>query len=280
MTVDPANTINASLAPYSVLIGGAGNGAISYISPPGGFAVLQSQGSGANPKTATLKLVVRQVFKSSGTYTPTSGMVSVFIECVGSGSSGGGSTTGTGAGVMSGGSGGMGGCIARGAFTSTSIGASQTVTVAAAAAGAAAGTGKAGGFSSVGSLISSGTSQNISGTGTNRVTKALCNITCSNNATGGQLLTNGSAAGEQACMFDSADSLQFAFGGVGCGGFYGGGGNQVFTTTAATGITSGNATSYGGGSAGSCSTAGAGGSGLSSGTSGAGIVIITEFIAS
>lgn len=99
---------------------------------------------------------VIQVFTGNGTYTPTSGMLYCIIEAVGGGGGGGGGAA-TGVGTFANAGGGGYGEYASGAFSATTIGASQTVTIGAAGAAGAAGNnaGGNGGATSVGALISS-----------------------------------------------------------------------------------------------------------------------------
>ena len=74
--------------------------------------------------------VVRQIFASSVTYTPTAGMVYADVELQAAGGSGGGCA----ATVYAGASGGSGGEYCRAVFSAATIGASQTVTIGAAGA--------------------------------------------------------------------------------------------------------------------------------------------------
>jgi len=96
--------------------------------------------------------VVRQIFTSSGTYTPTVGMVECDLECVGGG--GGGGPCGSVGGQQHGGGGGGSGGYSKKRASAADIGASKTVTI---GAGGAGGTGPStegsnGGATSVGSL--------------------------------------------------------------------------------------------------------------------------------
>src|SRR5579862_6740598 len=102
-----------------------------------------------------IQQVVRQVFVSTGTYTPTTGMTYCDIEVVGGGDACGGSTT-TGGGQASAAAGGGGGGYTRKIFTGAQIGASQTVKIGAGGTPgiAGGGTGGTGGTTSVGALIS------------------------------------------------------------------------------------------------------------------------------
>lgn len=99
---------------------------------------------------------VVQVFTASGTYTPTAGMVSAIIECVGGG--GGGGATGNAAFMTSGGGGGSGGYSVKRVLPAD-VGTSKAVTI-----GAGGGSGSGGGTTSVGTLcVSVGGSAGSSG---------------------------------------------------------------------------------------------------------------------
>src|SRR5258706_1789348 len=81
--------------------------------------------------------VTKQVFTSSGTYTPTSGMLHCIIECIGGGGGGAGTSSVPGS-AGAGGGGGSGG-YSRSYKTAAQIGASQTVTIGTGGTGGAAG---------------------------------------------------------------------------------------------------------------------------------------------
>lgn len=103
--------------------------------------------------TATrINFITKQVITSTGTYTPTAGMVFCIIELVGSGAGGGG-TAGTVGAVFSAGGGG-GGSYARLVASAATIGAFQAVTIGNPGAGGVAGNnnGQAGNDVSVGAL--------------------------------------------------------------------------------------------------------------------------------
>lgn len=112
---------------------------------------------GGNSRKGTVKdlnrlAVRRQVFTSSGTYTPNANMLYCEIECVGGGGGSGG-VVGNSGGHIGSGAGGSG-SVSRKIASASDIGASKTVTV---GAGGSAGTsgnnnGGAGGDTSVGSL--------------------------------------------------------------------------------------------------------------------------------
>ena len=96
--------------------------------------------------------VKKQVFTSTGTYTPSSGMLFALIECQGSGGAGGGANGNTT--IVSAAAGGGSGGYSRVLVSAATVGASQTVTVGAAGVPGTAGNnpGGAGGAVSVGSL--------------------------------------------------------------------------------------------------------------------------------
>lgn len=93
---------------------------------------------------------VVQVFTASGTYTPTVGMVSAVVECVGGAGAGGGST-GAAASITAGGSGGAGAYSLK-AVTAADIGASKPVTIGPGGTGSTNSAGTAGGDTSLGTL--------------------------------------------------------------------------------------------------------------------------------
>lgn len=106
-----------------------------------------------NGNTGALNFsIVTQVFTSSGTYTPTTGMVYEVTTCYGAGGGGGGAATTT-TGFTSGGGGGAGSKSTKSSSAAT-VGSSQTVTIGAAGTGATAGAnnGGAGGDTSLGTL--------------------------------------------------------------------------------------------------------------------------------
>ena len=94
-----------------------------------------------------------QVFTSSGTYTPTTGMTKVIGIAQGGGGAGGGASGAVGGNVSLGAPGGAG-TWAQFFLTSVQVGASQIITIGGGGAGAAGGNGFAGGVTSIGTLIS------------------------------------------------------------------------------------------------------------------------------
>ncbi len=101
---------------------------------------------------ATVKKSTGSPFTTSGTYTPSAGMLFCIIECIGGGG-GGGAAQGTVGAVYAGGGGGSG-SYSRLIASAATIGASKTVTIGAGGAGGATtpANGSAGGDTSVGSL--------------------------------------------------------------------------------------------------------------------------------
>jgi hypothetical protein len=96
--------------------------------------------------------VVEQFFTSSGTYTPTTGMKSALIRCLGGGGAGGGVAGGTGVGASGGGGG--AGSLSEILVDAADVGASKAVTIGAGGSPGAAGlsSGGAGGDTSFGTL--------------------------------------------------------------------------------------------------------------------------------
>ncbi len=206
----------------------------------GGAPMTWSSASGSGITTVNV-----QTFTTSGTYTPTAGMVYCIVKLVGGG--GGGGRT-----VANGASSGAGGGYAEGLFSAATIGASQTVTIGAGGtAGADTGgvAGGNGGATFLGSLLSA------TGGGGGGLTAV--GYTPGGSGTGGYLQISGQ------------------YGGV-TGSIYYGGNSQlgqgaVTGITGATGFAS-NPVGYGAGGGYESVNA----SGCTAGTPG--IVIVTEYI--
>jgi hypothetical protein len=96
--------------------------------------------------------IVERVFTSSGTYTPTVGMIYCEVQIVGGGGGGGGSTA-TGGAQCSGGGGGGSGEYALGLFSAATIGAAQAITIGTAGAANSGAAGGVGGTTSLSSLM-------------------------------------------------------------------------------------------------------------------------------
>lgn len=154
VTVSP----QSSTATYTFLLPSA--------TPLAGSQLASSAGGSSALVWKTQPLAV-QVFTSTGTYTPTTGISGALIHCLGAGGGGGGVTGAIGGNAGAGG-GGAGSQSETYAIAST-IGASQVVTIGTAGAGGgSATTGASGGDTSVGSLCigkggTGGTGQNTAG---------------------------------------------------------------------------------------------------------------------
>lgn len=228
-----------------------------------------SGGSGFNQ-------VVTQVFTSSGTYTPTSGMDYCIVELVGAGGGGGGcAATGT-TSIAAAGGGGAGG-YARETFTAATIGASQTVTIGAAGAGGAAGAnnGTAGGNSTLGALLTA--NGGGGGTGSSTITTAATRGGgTAGTASGGDVNINGGAGGAGVGVYTSS-TVFFVRGGAGGSNPLGpGAGVFIMANLSGSANAGDNGKGYGGGGGGAANTRSAAARAGGSGT--AGICIITEFI--
>lgn len=267
-----------SFTAYSVICAGTTSTAafqnVSGIGTSG--QVLTSNGSSALPTWQNASTgnafttITVQIFTSSGTYTPTSGMKYCTIECVGGGGGGGGTnTTGSTGSSVGGGGGGAG--YARKTVSSSIIGASQTVTVGSGgnAGSTGGGNGGSGNSSSVGSICIAGGGSGGAGGGNN-------SITASNYVSGGaggagsvgDILAGGGIGGTAM----GAISTGVAASGVGGNSIFGGGGEAQFTTSSASGNPGVN---YGGGGSGGAT--GPNNSGVTGGAGASGIVVITEF---
>jgi len=257
---------------------GVNNGAktINLGSPTSGY-VLTSDGSGngtwqANPGSTGFASVNIQVISSTGTYTPTSNMVYCIAECIGGGGAGGGAPTTSGSQYSAGGGGGAGE-YARGVFSASSIGASQSVTIGAAGAGASATTGGNGGTTSLGILL---TAAGGSGGPVTAATGGGGGASCLGGAggtggSGGTLRSPGSAGGTGLVSISGL----VLFSGAGASSQYGSGGLAPASNGIAT--AAGNAaTGYGSGGSGALANISSANQTGGAGTKG--VVVITEFI--
>lgn len=277
----------ASFTSYAVITGGTtSTGALQSIASVGTSGqVLTSNGAGALPtfqaaSTGTaFTTVVRQIFTSTGTYTPTANMKYCDIEVLGGGGGGGGAGASASVTTSTGGGGGAGG-YARKVFTAATIGASKAVTIGAAGAagsagGATGGTGGTGGTTSVGATLISATG-GVGGTGASAQGTNEVGVTGGAGGVGslGDFNTNG-APGGMGLGVNVVGTFAFAFSGAGASSIYGGGGISA-TVGTGSGASGNAATLYGsGGSGGVMSNQNAGQTG---GAGSAGLVIITEYI--
>jgi hypothetical protein len=218
----------------------------------------------AGGTTSAIKSVTRQVFTTTGTYTPTTNMVYCDIEVVGGGGGGGG-VAGS---INATGGGGAGGGYAKGIFSAATIGASKSVTIGAAGTAGAntGGDGGTGGTTSVDALISATGGLGGGGATVNAVQAGRAG----GSGTNGDFQTTGAPGGIGYILVGNG-----AIGGIGGSSFFGGGAN-VASAGAGSGIGGNNAVSYGGGGGGALVTAGV--SGQAGGAGFKGLVIITEYI--
>lgn len=208
---------------------------------------------------------VIQTFTASGTYTPTPGMRTCIIECLGAGGGGGGAANSSGSGC---GGGGGGGAYSRIASNAVSIGTSKTVTIGTEGGGGAAGA-------------------NPGFTGTDTSVGTIC---LAKGGTGGSPNVGNQQAPGGAGGVSSVGTGDVKIdGGTGMAG----GGSSFAVVTIASGagagtsISAGTTSSQASVNGANALTLGAGGSGGHSlggggakagGTGGRGLVIITEFV--
>lgn len=252
---------------HDLLVGAASNG-ITSVTPSTAQNILVSNGTSVDPSFKSLSVVTR-IITSTGTYTPTSGMVYCLIECIGGGGAGGGAAA-TGASTVSISSGGGAGEYARGAFSASTIGVSQSVTIGASGTANSGSSGGVGGTTSVGSTLISavgGSGGVTSGPATNANSPGSSGGT---GGTGGDFRSPGFSGGSASAFLTPT----FVQGGMGANSQYGSGG---------TGGTAGNAA---GGAAGGYGAGGGGGSNYTNvaatlgGAAVKGVVIITEYVIS
>ena len=223
-------------------------------------------GNSAAP-TAKAFSVVIQTFTSTGTYTPTAGMVYCIMECVGGGGGGGGEASG-GAANGAAGAGGGSGAYSRSAVSAATVGASQAVTIGAAGSAGtnAGGAGGNGGTTSVGTIITAGGGL---GGGGGTVGGAGLGGTA---GTGTYAINGNPGGGSYTSALNSQISVNNAGGNsmLGAGGAISAGTNQSNAGVAGVGP-------GGGGSGGATYNGGAAAAG---GAGSKGAVIITEFVIS
>lgn len=241
----------SSPAAHSLLVGNGANPLLG-LAPGANGNVATSNGTdwlSSAPAATGVVTVKKQIFTSSGTYTPTTGMLYCIVEGVGGGGGGGGSS------ANAGGCGGEAGAYARSYYPAATIGASKAVTI-----GAGGGAGSAGGntvfgatlFTAPGGNAGPAASGNVGG---NNVSNPVQSTGADVNGSG----WNGSPGA-------SGVTAAIANGGIGGSTIFGAGGPA-------------GGPSNGGGSALANSGGGGGGGGASQGGgSGAtGIIVITEF---
>lgn len=211
-----------------------------------------------------------QVFTSSGTYTPTAGMLYCIVECQGGGGGGGGAAA-TGASTVAAGGGGGGGGYARKTVSAATIGASQTVTIGAGgtAGSSSGGNGGNGGTTSLGAIVSA--AGGLGGAGGAAGTNCFSGGGGPSTGSGGDVNSYGTGGGWGWGTFATLSAM----GGTGGASALGGGAQSVIANGSGGSPGQGGGPYGGGGSGASLSTSQSGGEG---GAGGAGIMLITEYV--
>lgn len=240
----------------------------SLIIPKGSVATITTDGANSGTfyadVTGVTPVINVQVFTSSGTYTPSAGLVYAVVECQAGGGAGGG--TASTAITISGGGGGGGG-YARRALSAAQIGTSQAVTVGAGGASVISAPGGAGTLSSFGALCSANPG---SGGG---VANPNAGAPGGGGAGGtGDILLPGS---DGAIGFFSSILTVAGLGGQG-GHSRLGAGAPATATSGAGSLTGRSGVNYGGGGGGAFTLNSVG---LGGGPGAPGIVIVTEYLA-
>ena len=223
--------------------------------------------------------VVTQVFPSSGTYTPTPGMVACITEAVGGGGGGGGVANCAASNFRLGAGGGYGG-YGRKTYTASEIGASATVTIGALGAGGA-NTGANGGTGGTTTFDPAGSGATLTANGGVGGTFDTIDRTTLGWGGGESPGAGGTASNGDINIQGQYGQLTIVVGltnivnlitGVGGSGIYGAGGRQnVDGTRDGRG-----GTGYGAGGSGAATVNAAGAGTGGDGT--AGVVIVTEFV--
>ncbi len=239
------------------------NGASTIIS--GNIA--QASGAPFIGKKLTQKVATinRQIFTSSGTYTPSAGLLYALVEVQASGAGGGGSASGGSSTSASNGVGGGAGGYTSKLIPASSIGSSQAVTVGpAGGAGGANSGGGAGATSSFGSILTATGGSPGGPQGPSTIIAIPTAIGVGGSAAGGDFIRGGSD-GKSGLLFGGSSAAIGGDGGNSQLGTGGRGGAQA----AGNGGTGYGAGGGGAGSVGSAAYIGGAGTG--------GIVIVTEY---
>ena len=258
---EPATSATLTIADGKTL---TQNNSLTYTGTDGSSVAFGTGGTVAYVPNV-FKTINIQVFTSSGTYTPTPGMLYCVVELVGGGGGGGG-IAGVAAQTATASGGGAGG-YSRRSISAATIGVSQSATVGNLGAGGAAGNnpGATGGTSQLGALVSAtGGAGGVGG--------ASSAVSVSSGAAGpggtgslGDLNTFGISGFRGYKVLTTSSNS-----GDGGSSFLGGGGRSV------TGPAAGNpGTNYGSGGAGA---AGLGATSFAGGAGSPGVIVITEYL--
>lgn len=265
-----ANGTAGAAAPTAIALAAsqlAGRGAAGNIAAIALGTGLSMSGNTLNGSSGGVVTVQKQIFTSTGTYTPSTGMLYCIAEVVGSGAGGGGSNN-SGASNARGGAGGGAGSYARALLTAAQIGASKAVTIGAGGtAGNTSGSGGGnGGDCSLGVLC-------VGKGGTGGAGCTTDNTTAAGGAggvagTGDVTIPGGDGQGSNL----NANTV-YSWGGFGGVSVFGPGTTSAFIKAATQTGTNGKV--YGSGASGGINVNGGGGT--AGGVGAAGILIITEF---
>ena len=277
VTVSEGGTGRTSLTAYGLLAGGTtSTGNIQQVGVGLANQILTSNGPGFLPTFQSIVLPTEslainvKVFTTPGanTYTPTAGLAYAIVEVVGGGG-GGSSTSSTNSSTTSAGGGGGAGEYARGTFSSSAIGSSQTVTIGSGATGGSSTPGVTTSFGSLLTALGGGTG----GTeGINAVSGSNGNLGGTGGTGGDFRSAGGSGGGGFGAVGTGGDGVVSGSGGA---SYFGSGGNSVGGNSTA--ISNGSAgVAYGSGGSGAIT--GTSQSGATGGTGASGICIVTEYI--
>ena len=180
---------NCTSLPISTGVSGLGTGVATFLGTP-------TLANWANV-VSTVATVKRQVFTSSGTYTPSTGMLYCWVRLLGSGG-GGGSSAATAAGHNNVAGGGGGGGYSEIVYTAANIGASATVTIASAGTGGSSGANNAGNSAGSSSFVPAGTGATLTcnggsggGAGSDSTTTTYSSPGAGGTASGGDINVTG-----------------------------------------------------------------------------------------
>lgn len=202
-----------------------------------GVSVWKKIGESQAALPSTVRVIKTQTFTSSGTYTPSTGMLYCEVEMAGGGGGGAG-------GGNNEGGGGSAAAYCKALLTATTVGASQTVTIGAAGAGGISGSnnGTAGTATSFGAILTA------NGGGKGNATSGVASD-AGGTATGGDVNITGQRGGQGLATIASGagGSCPLGFGGPSLSGNNAGLTGTGFGSGGSGGISGGSVTGGGGG---------------------------------
>ena len=240
---------------------------------------LKNPSSGALPSSNAMLTVKETLFTSSGTYTPTAGLVYAIVEAVGGGGAGGGAAA-TGSGQSSTGAGGGSGAICKKIISAAAIGASQAITIGLGGTGVSGAGGNSGGNTTFGAILTAGGGPGGSFVGANSGGGAVAG-TAGGTGTGGDLNIQGGSSGASLSQTVPGGLVTFTSGNGGSNQYGAGAAAVSGYSTGATGGPGVAGSGYGSGGSGAANATVSGGGSLSAQPGGAGspgMVLVTEFI--